>query len=305
MSSLKPVQERLMALAPALDDNSRRLFHGRGGCYEGLNHVAIDWFSPALVITLFEDLGASWEESLVSLVKQEIPIAEAVYLQRRYKAKPSFECVGGQPLVELFARRQGLKFKLHLSQQNIGFFLDIEPARQWLQTRCKAKRVLNLFAYTCSFSVLASHYGASSVLNMDLSSKSLALGRESYRANAIPTDNVRFYANDILKSWGKLKRHGPYDLVIIDPPSFQKGSFVATKDYQKVLRRMASLTTERADVLLGLNAPEISYSTFLDLARNALDGFEFVERLTPSIDFPDADIEKALKLLVFRKSEAK
>lgn len=284
-----------------LGDDSRRIFHGRGGCFDGLNHISIDWFAPAVVITLYKEESAKWQNALVENLIEAFPEAQAIYLQCRYLPSPKFTLVWGEEQETLSAVRKGVKFKLNLQQQNIGYFLDIEPARQWLEDRCHQKNVLNLFAFTCSFSVVASSWGASAVLNMDLSSPSLSMGRESYRINKFATDKVKFYANDILKSWGRIKKAGPYDLAVIDPPSFQKGSFVATKDYEKVLRRLDALMVDGGEVLLCLNAPEIPYSEFLAKATSHLPNFEFIERLAPHPDFPDIDKEKSLKLLVFKK----
>jgi len=301
MSNLSPIKQRLHDLSGSLTEESRRLFHGRGGAYENLNFVSIDWFFPAVVVTLFECQKDSWVSDLVTIIHEGVPNVKAIYIQQRTMPNPVFDLEWGEDIEGLVAQRKGLKFKLNLCQQNIGYFLDIEPAREWLEPRCRGKNVLNLFAFTCSFSVIASSSGASGVLNMDLSSKSLEVGRASYQLSGVPTVNTRFYANDILKSWGRLKRFGPYDVVIVDPPSFQKGSFVATKDYQKVLRRLDSLVTKEGEVLLCLNAPETSYSEFLTLIQTSIPSFTFVKRLEAHPDFPDTNSEKSLKLLVFKK----
>lgn len=284
-----------------LDTQSRRIFHGRGRCYPGLEHVCIDWFNPAIVVTLFSDSGVEFEKSLIATINDFLGLSKSLYVQRRYLARPCYEHVTGPTLKQLFAQRGQLKFCLQLQHQNIGYFLDAEPARIWLEQEAKNKRVLNLFSYTCSFSLVASAAGAESVLNMDLSSKSLSLGRESYRKNELSQESVRFYANDILKSWSRLKRFGPYDIVIIDPPSFQKGSFIERKDYEKVLRRMASLTASEARVLCCLNSPEVNIEEFKHRLDTQLDDFEFEQLLKPSSDFPNDDNNRALKMFVYKK----
>ena len=62
---------------------------------------------------------------------------------------------------------------------------------------------------------------------------------------------------DILKSWSRIKKRSPYDIIIIDPPSFQKGSFAATKDYEKIIKNLMILANENCVVLSCLNAPEL------------------------------------------------
>jgi 23S rRNA (cytosine1962-C5)-methyltransferase len=162
--------------------------------------------------------------------------------------------------------------------------------------------VLNLFAYTCTFSVVALAAGASHVVNVDLSSRSLAVGRENHRINNQALSNVNFLALDILKSWGKLKKMGPYDIVIVDPPSFQKGSFIATKDYQKVIRRLPELLTVGGQVLAALNAPELGMNYLKALFNEYAPELQVASTLGPSSDFPEAHVGQHLKLLTFRRT---
>lgn len=303
--SLTPLCESIhLKLAEASFDiqQSRRLFHGRGQTYPGWESVTIDIFYPAIVITLFDKKAETQLTALIHELKRMLPPVQAFYCQRRFLLKPVFELVAGERIEALYARRDELMFRLQLDQQNIGFFLDIEPARYWLHKHAQSKRVLNLFSYTCVFSVIAMASGAASVLNMDMSSRSLNVGRENHRINDVPLDHVHFFANDIFKSWSRLRRFGPYDVVIIDPPSYQKGSFIAHKDYGKVLRRMTELCADQAQVLVCLNSPEVEYATFKTNVDKQLDGFDFSQRLAPSSDFPDISMAHALKLMVYQKA---
>jgi 23S rRNA (cytosine1962-C5)-methyltransferase len=281
--------------------NSKRLFHGRGQCYPGLEHIAIDWFAPALVVTLFDNKGEEWEQALITALQTVFPSVSAIYVQRRYQPRPSFELVSGTAPDEWFANRNGLRFALSTTQQNIGYFLDIEQGRCWLEARAQGARVLNLFSYTCTFSVVAAAAGAESVVNMDLSSKSLTRGRDNHRTNNLNSNELHFYAYDILKSWSKVRRHAPYDLVICDPPSFQKGSFIASRDYPKVLRRLSEFIALGGQALLCLNSPEVSCADFKAMIDAFLSGFTFIERLDSHPDFPERDPDCALKLLVYQK----
>ena len=87
--------------------------------------------------------------------------------------------------------------------------------------------VLNLFAYTCAFSVVALQAGARLVVNVDMGQGTMATGQQNHQINGI-TAGASFLVHDIFKAWGKINRSGPYGLVIVDPPSYQKGSFIAT-----------------------------------------------------------------------------
>jgi 23S rRNA (cytosine1962-C5)-methyltransferase len=176
----------------------------------------------------------------------------------------------------------------------------MEPGRQWIEQHAANKRVLNLFAYTCAFSVIAIGAGAEKVVNVDMSSAALNLGRANHQLNGLAKNKSEFVAENILKSWSRVKKPGPYDVVIIDPPSYQKGSFVAEKDYGKVIRRLPELMPDGGLVLACLNAPELSEGflkqQFIEQCPQAI----FIERLRPHPDFPDVDPEQQLKLLVYK-----
>lgn len=300
---IEQVRHRMVTMDMATDfPDSRRLFHGRGGTVPGLEWCSIDLYAPALLITLFSEPPEGFVLAVWQQLRTRLLTVTTCLVQRRYQQGAPVECLAGETPVDWKARRGQLQFHLSALQQNVGFFLDIEPARQWIEKEAGGAKVLNLFAYTCAFSIVALAAGADSVVNIDMSRRSLETGRRNHQLNQLATEQCRFLPHNIFKSWGKLKKLGPYDLVIIDPPSFQKGSFVAANDYQKVIRKMPDLVAEGGKFLACLNAPEVSASEFKQLVvEEAGSDFEFVRRLEGHPDFPDCDPEKSLKLLVFQR----
>src|SRR5439155_16582747 len=84
------------------------------------------------------------------------------------------------------------------------------------------RRLLNCFAYTCSFSVCAACKGANTV-NIDLSKKSLARGRENFALNNLSTIDHRFITDDVQSVLPRLSRRGEkFDAIILDPPTFHE-----------------------------------------------------------------------------------
>ncbi|MGD9655608.1 MAG: class I SAM-dependent methyltransferase, partial [Sulfuricurvum sp.] len=159
-----------------------------------------------------------------------------------------------------------------------------------------------LFSYTCSFSVVAIAGGATAVANVDMNKNVLSMGRENHRLNGLDTKNVEFMPYNILKSWSRIRKNGPYDLIIIDPPSFQKGSFAATSDYAKIIRRLHEFAAEECIVLSALNAPELDSEFIKNLFRENAPEFRYIERLENLESFPEIEEERSLKNLVFQKS---
>lgn len=292
-------------------NNSFRVFHGRGKCFENLDWINIDYHASLILITMYNSSSIILDESLIEYVGKAVSDwvlscqdtlgVESLLLQRRDLFGAPISALIGEVPERSFAVRDNLKFGLSFGQQNVGYFLDIEPARVWLAERCKGKNLLNLFSYTCAFSVVASGAGASSVVNIDMSKKSLQRGRENYAMNELSTASVKFLSHDIFKSWGKLKKFGPYDMIVIDPPSFQKGSFIASKDYERVIRRMESLVVEGGCFLACLNSPEVRLADFQEMIDANAQGFSFEEKLQPIDSFPEKEDGRELKMLVYRK----
>mgnify|MGYP002682734872 CR=1 FL=1 len=117
------------------------------------------------------------------------------------------------------------------------------------------------------------------------------------------TTGASFLAHDIFSSWGKITRSGPYGLVIVDLPSYQKGSFVATKDYARLMRRLPDLLAPGGHALLCLNAPELGVDFLQDQMRELAPELGFVERVANPAVFADVQDGRALKVLVYQAPE--
>ena len=116
--------------------------------------------------------------------------------------------------------RYGIDFAAGYSA---GLFIDQRANRAALR-RLAPKRLLNTFAYTCSFSVIAALAGGTTV-SIDLSKKSLDRGRENFRLNDLPEEGHRFLADDVLDVLPRLERRGErFDAIVLDPPTFSRGN---------------------------------------------------------------------------------
>ena len=295
----KNIRNQSVSAKQSID--SYRVFHGRGQTFPGLGFITVDFFQPVILVTLFSEPAPGFVVDLVAKSRVFFDETQTLFfVQHRYLAGAPGEILWGNPPEQYFARRGDLRFLLHLGQQqNSGFFLDMEPGRGWLEQQAKGKRILNLFAYTCAFSVVAVAAKADCVVNVDMSSAALNLGRSNHQINGLDKSRSEFLAENILKSWSRIKKRGPYDLVIIDPPSYQKGSFIAEKDYAKVIRRLPELMPRGGLVLACLNAPELSDAFLRQAFTENCPSAKFVQRLPPHADFPDVNAAQQLKLLVY------
>mgnify|MGYP000918124819 FL=1 len=279
----------------------KRVFHGRGNFYDDFEYLTVDSLGDILFATFFEE--SENEEKIIDIL-DEIALLkgfETFIVQKKYKSENLNEAIrGGIPSFAI-AIENGLKYKINFFNKNIGIFLDMKNGREYLSSICKDKNVLNLFSYTCAFSVCAINAGASKVVNVDMAKGALTTGRENHHLNNLDTKKVKFMPYDILKSWSRIKKEAPYDIIIIDPPSFQKGSFAATKDYEKIIKRLDELASENCIVISCLNAPELDTNFIKNIFSEFAKDFIFEKRLENLDTFVAINDEKSLKNLVFIK----
>ncbi|WP_221796815.1 class I SAM-dependent methyltransferase [Oceanobacter mangrovi] len=279
-------------------DSACRLFHGRGHAYPGYEFINIDWYAPLVLITLYDEMDVGELAQLAARLKADIPAARDVLVQYRCRPMAPLEALYGEIPDQMVAQEHGLNYQLSFGQfQNTGLFLDMANGRQWVQQHANGLRVLNLFAYTCGFSVAAIAGQADKVVNVDMSRRALTIGRENHRLNQHDLARVVFEGVDIFRSFGRLKKHGPYDLVVCDPPTFQKGSVGIRKDYPRLLRRLREMLAPSAQLLLCLNAPELGEAFLHHCVEQECPDWTFVERIaTPSV-FVEATDTAGLKVL--------
>lgn len=303
------LQQHLTGALAAAPDEVRRLFHGRGRRWPGLEQITVDWLQGSLLVALFREplpeQLAALERMLLELTRSDAWAAcgaHTLLLQQRYLPDSATRWLLGTEVEHWPVSEDGLRFRLDPGRnQNIGLFLDMRHGRRWVREHAGGRRVLNLFAYTCAFSVAAIAGGAEHVVNLDMARAALARGRENHRLNGHDLEKVSFLGHELFRSWGKVRRLGPYDLVIIDPPSFQKGSFALSRDYRKILRRLPELLSEQGQVLACVNDPATGTAFLLECMAEEAPELQFCQRLENPPEFEDIDAEAGLKAMVFAR----
>ena len=279
-----------------------RLFHGRGHCFEGYADITVDWFAPYLLVSAYGD-DVAGPRRLAARLAAAIPEQRGVCLQARDGRQTRTEIVSGQVPDQHVVCERGLKYLVRMTRnQNVGLFLDMAPMRAWLREQDAGKRVLNLFAFTCAFSVAAVAGGAKLVVNNDMARRTLDWGRENHALNDHDPNRVRMLPHDLFKSWRKIAQFGPYDLVIIDPPTNQRGSFTADKHYGQMLKRLPEFAAPGAQILACLNSPFLNQDFLSEQMSRWCPACRPVASMLPSADFPDRYPDRGLKMSLFRYS---
>ncbi|MCD6191135.1 MAG: class I SAM-dependent methyltransferase [Sulfurimonas sp.] len=296
------IKEHIQNNSQNATDEFKRVFHGRGGLYEAWKHLTIDSIDDILSVALYSE--EEQEDELLEMLKEFISTSrhKTIVLQRRYlKGSPS-EIIVGELSDNLYVVENGMKIKLNLlSNKNSGYFPDMKNGREFVRENAKDKSVLNLFSYTCAFSLAAAFGGASKVSNIDMSKGALSTGRTNHHLNELEMKGISFHPYNILKSFSRIKKKGPYDLIIIDPPTFQKGSFEATKDYIKIITKLPQIASEDCTLLACLNSPDLDSEFIIQLVKERAPSFKFSHRLENVSEFASENEDRSLKNLVFKR----
>lgn len=205
-------------------ENCRLVF----GEADAMPQLIIDKFNDYFVIQTVA-LGMDvWKPAIVKALNEifspkgiyernDVPVRELEGLpqQKGFLSAP-FE-------TKILINENGLKFEVDVENgQKTGYFLDQQDNRRAIRNIVKGADVLGAFTYTGTFEIHAAHYGAKSVLGLDISENAVAQANKNAALNGLEK-TCRFEAAnafDVLKQWGKDGRQ--YDVVMLDPPAFTK-----------------------------------------------------------------------------------
>ena len=192
-------------------------------------------------------------------------------------------------------REHGLSYRADFRNgYSQGIFLDQRDNRLALRRLVRpGATVLNCFAYTCAFSVVAAAAGARTV-SVDLSRASLDWGRENFRLNGLDPEGGghEFRAGDVFEALAhRAKRGVRFDAVVLDPPTFsrdRKGKvFRVEDDFGELAARAAALLTPDGVLLCSSNSRRLTPGSFRRLVLVGLPGWRADPAPMPP-DFPGA-----------------
>lgn len=197
--------------------------------------LAIDRYGPWVHVAEYRRDTEQDDESLLLWRRQcrqvirevlELSADQLFYKERmRQKGASQYEKrseTGRERVVE----EGGLEFLVNLEDYlDTGLFLDHRITRSMLREQSQGKKVLNLFAYTGSFSVYAAAGGAREVLTMDLSNTYLDWARRNMGLNGFQGQAYRYERADVLE-WLRDRPRGVWDHIILDPPTFSNSAMM-------------------------------------------------------------------------------
>ena len=217
-------------------------------------------------------------------------------------AAPS-EPVWGAPVDSVIATENGVAYDVRLATGlSVGLFLDMREVRQWLRCASRGRRVLNLFAYTCSLGVAATLGGATRVVNVDRSRSYLEWGKSNYELNDLAVGDRDFIYGDAFDWLRRFdRRQERFDVVVVDPPSFSSTPFSVTRDYRRLVAAAVRVVSTGGVLLAATNHAATTDALFDSWLTTGVTEAgrrgEIVQRWhEPSPDFPVVDGRPYLKV---------
>lgn len=277
-----------------LESTARLVF----GDADGLPGLVVDRYGEVVVMQITTVGVERWRDVIADLLIA-IPGVTCVYERsdgddrRREGLDERVGVARGQLPTEVFARENGFAFAVDVeSGHKTGFYIDQRNARLLIPQLTVGARVLNVFGYTGSFSVIATRHGADRVTTIDSSAPSLELARHNARLNG--TDPGELIVGDAGEQLRRLRdRRAEFDLIILDPPKFaptHKSLDRASRAYKDVNLLGAKLLAPGGRLLTFSCSGAVSIDLFQKIvAGAALDAkrsLSIVQRLGQPVDHP-------------------
>ncbi len=256
--------------------------------------VAIDRYQDAYVIQEYQAPGSvpggkamQHLDDVVQVVQQLTGASASNIIlktRKRQSGKSQYQAEGASGRMRTVTEND-LQFRVNLHDYlDTGLFLDHRDTRMLIKKHAAGKRVLNLIAYTGSFSVYAAAGDARSVTTVDLSNTYLEWARENMQLNGFRGDNYDYVRADCLQ-W-IAQADTVYDLIVLDPPTFSNSKRMdATldirRDHVELVKSCMSLLSETGMLLFSCNARQFK------LDQEALAAFRISDltRQTTTEDF--------------------
>ncbi|GJM25246.1 MAG: hypothetical protein DHS20C16_16610 [Phycisphaerae bacterium] len=295
-----------------------RLFCGK---FEGISGLVVDRYKNVIVLEAQQGKFQGGEEELGEIADWYAAQlkAKSVYLMWTARAGEGgvgkdrpVELIRGEAADETTVLSKGTKYivkpGLGLSS---GLFLDHRDNRAYVAKLAQNKTLLNLFCYTCGFSVAAAREGAKTT-NVDLSVSSLEWGKRNFEANGLSLDDHMFIKSDAFDYFKRaLRQKKSFDVIVIDPPSFArtkkpKRTFEVKKNMIDLIVGAIPLVKGGGHMLLATNHRQLPLAWLIEQVEDACDrfaaqnkrgprGFQIVSKPKLPVDFaPDRALQKTI-----------
>lgn len=266
--------------------------------------LAIDYYDGRFCVHYFTDTRDSdlprqdlYDEVTHALSSLFAAAPESIYSRTRIKREKTEQYEKTGNLKDFFSVSEyGLQFRVNLSDYlDTGLFLDHRETRQLVASFAKGKRMLNLFAYTCSFSVHAAAAGAIFTKSVDLSNTYCNWGKENFLLNGLSLENNWIIREDCLRFLEE--EHDRYDVIVIDPPTISRSKkmekmFDIQEDYIYLISKALNLLSQNGTIIFSTNSRNFDFDTSLFDQYSIID----ITKKTIPMDYHNQKIHRCWKI---------
>lgn len=266
--------------------------------------LAIDFYGGRFCVHYFTSTRTSdeprqdlYEEVMSTIDSLFHTSPESIYWRTRIKREKTEQYEKTSVTKQFFSVFEyGLQFRVNLTDYlDTGLFLDHRETRRLVASMAAGKRLLNLFSYTCSFSVHAAAEGALFTKSVDLSNTYVEWGRKNFLLNALPLANNLIVREDCLQFLEKERE--VYDLIVIDPPTISRSKkmdrmFDIQKDYPFLISKALKLLSQKGTLIFSTNSRNFDFDEALFHGCTIFD----ISKKTIPIDFHNQKIHRCWKI---------
>jgi 23S rRNA (cytosine1962-C5)-methyltransferase len=297
ISAADQVRKSLGLLGPGA---ACRLVNGES---DGLPGLIVDRYADHLVCQFLTAGVERWREEILDALVELLP-SRSIYERSDVEVRgkeglaPRKGLVRGEEPPERIAIEEGpCRFEVDVRRgHKTGFYLDQRENRATVLDFAAGAEVLNCFAYTGGFGIVAQKGGSSRVTHVESSPELLELARSNTLLNGLDTERVEYRDGNVFQVLRQYREEGRrFDLVILDPPRFidsmqhlEPGGR-GYKDINllafKILRPGGFLFTFSCS---GLMVPDLFQKIVADAALDAGRDAKIIRRMGLSADHPTA-----------------
>ncbi len=243
---------------------------------------------------LTDEQHEEWMRGTVQVIAEVLQIPEGnIYTKERKRKEDRLSQYQktAEEKVYFEVEENGLKFLVNLSDYlDTGLFLDHRITRKMVMEEAAGKKVLNLFAYTGSFSVYAAAAGAAEVVTVDLSNTYIEWAKRNFEANFfVNTKKYKFITADV-KQYLDTLTPNTFDLVVMDPPTFSnskkmQGILDIQKDHVELINKVMRALRHNGVLYFSTNARKFElqhnavYASVIKDITKATTPFDFEGKL--------------------------
>ena len=243
----------------------------------------------------------AWLDAVRSTVAKALALRPAAIVAKRRAKRHGRDqhTKTGAIGTEFVIVESGLRFLVNLDAYlDTGLFPDHRALRALVRERAAGRRVLNLFAYTGSFTVYAAAGGAVASDTVDLSNTYLDWAARNFALNGLDSRQHTLIRADVLTWLDRARVEGRrYELIVLDPPAFSNskamdGVLDIQRDHALLVKSTRALLAPGGELFFSSNLRSFK----LDPALAADPACADITARTLPDDFRDRRIHRAFHI---------